>query len=220
MATTVTINSAGTTYSGATTDVRRQVCYWSLGTLTGSKVTSVSITTYLRASAANTSYTTKNFVLMNSFSYSSSYWEIKNSCAMYQNPNSSSNYYKLSTYSNFCSDPLVNSTQSFSIASTGNVQKTFTISIPSSKQNISYWSGKTIYFGIYDNAADSPSQSLYWGTGTSFSITLTIETGSTVKYYTGSSWTSCNVYYYTGSSWVQCIPYYYNGSSWVQCNSG
>lgn len=190
-------HTGGLTYN-STTSVLREVPVIKAFPAISGRVKTVAVTTSIRLSAAaEHSYTVYLFKV---FGGNADYWEDRQD-NKYQYPSNSDHYLK----EGYIGDILASAAFSETLT-TGEITKALTLT--EYGMRFENWAGD-IYLAIISDAAGS----LYWGNGTTSTVTIEYNNGI-VKYGVGGAWVDCEVYYGSNGAWVQVQPYYGSGETW------
>ena len=178
-------HTGGTTYSSTTVVGREVPIIKDFPTVTG-RVDAVNVLTSIRVdSAVSRTYT---LYLFKTFKGDANYWETRVD-NMYQYPQDSDHVLAVE----YIGDVLASATFTDAPAS-GEIAKTLTLT--EYGEQAKNWAGD-VYLAIV-----SESSGLYWGNGTTSTVTLEYQSG-TVRYCTSGENVLCEVYYGTGGSFKQ-----------------
>lgn len=207
---TLTFTGTDTTHATARYTVRRMFYYWNVGAISD-QIVSATVTAKLRTSDNTNSSTDWRMVVFTDINLKTN-WTKRNNNTYYQYPSNSGSYFLNTNYTTF---GTILGESNIVLNTTGGATNTFTFSTGITNTASSYWSGKNIVVGFFNNNG-AYNNDLTWGLNSTATLVLTTGSGSILQYKTDSGWQNVTPYYYTGSAWTPCEVYYHNGSGFVK----
>ena len=184
--------------------------YWNVGTISD-QIVSATVTAKLRTSDNTNSSTDWRMVVFTDINLKTN-WTKRNNNTYYQYPSNSDSYFLNTNYTTF---GTILGESNIALNTTGGATNTFTFSTGITNTASSFWSGKNIVVGFFNNNGNY-NNDLTWGLNSTATLVLTTGSGSILQYKTDSGWQNVTPYYYTGSAWIPCEVYYHNGSGFVK----
>lgn len=194
------ISHTGGLTHNSTTSVLREVPVLKAFPAVKGRAKSVSVTTSIRLSvAAAHSYTV---YLFKTFGGDAAHWEDRTD-NKYQYPSDSAHYLQ----EGYIKDVLASASFTDTLA-TGEITKA--LALTEYGMRCENWAGD-IYLAIVSNTAGN----LYWGNGTTSTVTLEYNSGI-VKYAIDGEYVDCEVYYAVNGEWQQVQPFVASGGAFKE----